>query len=276
MALALAAMVATTTFAHADALGVTSSGQLGFSGGGVTTNTTAYTWANNNCLGAACGTTPAPPGILGYNFVFSSWATTLTGAGASTGESGNVGFVGTSLQYDPGCTASCSVLALEADNYGRAPVDLTLGGLTSGDTYSLTFGWDEDQQLASTCQGTAGCSGNYEADLGVTNVGGSTAINALYVDAAGAAQTDQTFTQPWTGETVTFVANGTSEELAFLAGSDLTSQVPAFALVDNFAVAQVTTPPIPEPNSLLLLSTGLLGLGGFLRMRIKSGAASRA
>jgi hypothetical protein len=51
-------------------------------------------------------------------------------------------------------------------------------------------------------------------------------------------------------------------------------QVPAFALVDNLSFT--VTPPVPEPNSLLLLSTGLLGLGGYMRMRYKSGVAAKA
>jgi hypothetical protein len=63
--------------------------------------------------------------------------------------------------------------------------------------------------------------------------------------------------------------------LSFLASDpNGQNQVPAFALIDNLSFTVTST--VPEPNSLLLLSTGLLGLGGYLRMRSKSSAASKA
>jgi hypothetical protein len=52
------------------------------------------------------------------------------------------------------------------------------------------------------------------------------------------------------------------------------AQDPAFALLDNLSFT--VTSPVPEPNSLLLLSTGLLGLSGYMRMRSKSGVAAKA
>ncbi len=187
-ALALAAMVATTTFAHANSLTVATSGQIAIgsptaSTPGVITNVVgppSFTYANTPCSGATmCGGLANPS--TGYNFGYTNWASFLSGA---TGVSGTVGFVGTSTQFDPNCTAACSVLALEADNYGRSAVDLTLGGLTSGATYTLHFDWVEDQQSEATCGGADGpCSGNYEANLTVNNVGGAT-VSDTYMDAA--------------------------------------------------------------------------------------------
>ena len=72
--------------------------------------------------------------------------------------------------------------------------------------------------------------------------------------------------------------------LSFLAGGTPTgaNQEPAMTLLDNISVSEGTPiipppppPPLPtpEPNSLLLLSTGLCGLGGFLRYRVKKSEA---
>jgi hypothetical protein len=266
MALALAAMVATTTFAHADGIGVTTSGQVGLpqTGSGSTPGVTSTAWANTDCAGAACGGNAS--GSLGYNFAYTSIATAKSGA---TGSAGTVG-MDSATTTDSLCT-TCTLLALEADNYSRAAMTDTITGLTNGTAYSLTFDFAEDQQSTATCGGN--CNGPFEAQLGVTNIGGAS-VNSSFVLLGGAQQTTQTFASGWNSETINFTASGTSEELAFLAGSNLTTQIPAFALIDNFNLTP--TPPVPEPNSLLLLSTGLLGLGGYMRMRSKSGAAIKA
>jgi hypothetical protein len=277
MALALAASVSTTTFAFADGIGVTNSGQVGIpqnAASALTPGVTNSSWANTTCSGTACGGNSS--GSLGYNFAYTTVASAKAGAEGDSGPSPS-GIVGmdAATTVDGLSTAGTSLLALEADNYSRAAMDFTMNGLTNGVSYTLTFDFAEDQQSTATCGGQ--CNGSYEAQLNVTElVGGAISGSGVAVNIGGAAQGTQTFAG-WTAESITFTASGTSEELAFLAGSDIVpaQQVPAFALIDGFTVAP-TPPGVPEPNSLLLLSTGLLGLGGFLRMRIKSGSATKA
>jgi hypothetical protein len=67
----------------------------------------------------------------------------------------------------------------------------------------------------------------------------------------------------WQLENLTFTPTSTSEVLSFLAVGT-PSGVPPFALLDG-----VTVSAVPEPASLALLSTGLIGLGGYVRSRFK-------
>jgi hypothetical protein len=117
--------------------------------------------------------------------------------------------------------------------------------------------------------------------MGATSDALSVALNG------GTAQTtssvsvmNQGFSGWQTGVSDTFTASTTGTEiLSFLASGTPTglNQEPAMTLLDNIDVSQNSGPPppmTPEPSSLLLLATGLLGLGGLVRYHFKKSEAT--
>jgi len=284
MALALAAMVATTTAAHASSIGIgidpvgtthncggsctdqsfqiTSGGTYGTVGTGVT----GATWSSASSS---------------YNFAYTGYAatqSTVSTPGGAYGVDQYVAMDASTVNNSP----TSGILALDADYSGNVgTVTLTLADLTASTTYSLTYDVEETQQLWSpgnngspqgSCTGGSStfCDTPFQAGLTVSGTGGA---NEIYDPAGEPAGQDAS---AWVAETFTFTtgASQTNEVITFDPTSTDTTNVPAFALVDSVVLS--TTSPVPEPNSLLLLSSGLLGLGGFLRMRSKNSAAAKA
>jgi hypothetical protein len=142
-----------------------------------------------------------------------------------------------------------NVVALDSD-FGQGNITQTLHGLTTGDLVTLTFDFAGAQQT-----GFSGASTDYLA----VSLGGQT------IDTQTLNNASQSFTG-WNSESLTFTATGTSEVLSFFAVGT-PSGVPSFALLDNVSGTETPNSPVPEPGSLALLSTGLIGLGGFVRSR---------
>jgi hypothetical protein len=126
----------------------------------------------------------------------------------------------------------------------------------AGKTYTVSFDWAGTQQTGFVYSTT---------DMLQVALGGDPVQDTAMITVA-----QQGF-NGWYDVTDTFTASTTgTEQLSFLDVATTvghTSQEPAFALVDNISVS--TPSATPEPSSLMLLSTGLMGLGGFVRSRVK-------
>ena len=64
--------------------------------------------------------------------------------------------------------------------------------------------------------------------------------------------------QPWTQQTMTFLATGTSQALTFLAGGT-PNGAPPVVLLDGITVTEV----VPEPSSFLMMAGAMLALVAF-------------
>ena len=217
---------------------------------GTSGNTVSNELSNGSYAGAGITgwTTNTPTGA--YNIVYVPGS---TAANTSYG-TGNVTLQG-SPATDGGSLASGNFVALDSDfpyPTGEAPISQTLS-LISGDTYSLTFSYGADEQVGYN--GTP-----FDTKLNV-GIGGATTV----VDVPSSLVLGT-----WHTDTIDFTASSASELLSFLANGG-PSGIPSFVILDNVVVTNTTpTPPvIPEPGSLVLLSTGLLGLGSVVRARFK-------
>jgi hypothetical protein len=227
--------------------------------------------ANNFQLNANGGSVPnvtntSTGGILGYNFIYASIPQATIGPGASTNTSSGTPVVtlDTATTADTGDSQDGGYfLALDSD-YDVSPIDIGVS-VTAGQTYTVTFDWAGTQQQ--------GYSGSSTDQLQVA-LGGAAAQDA----AATPISVSSEGFNGWFAETLTFTATTSeSDALSFLAIGTPSgvNQDPAMVLLDNIDVSTTTTTPTPEPSSLILLATGLLGMGGFLRWRFyKSEAKS--
>jgi hypothetical protein len=251
-ALALAAMVSTSAHAASFAISPNQSGQLGFGG------TTAAGFANTSTGGQ-----------IGYNFVYTSVA-------ASKGSTGNVGNQGAvdldaATITDPNNQVGAGFLALDGD-FQTSAVILSLTGLQANTQYSLQFDFAATQQLFSVNAAAYGSCANIPAnnilcdspfDAGVTVAANGSTIGSVSEGTIATPLAPQSF-GGWESVTYNFIAASSGNEQISFTGTGFAQNVPSFALVDGI---NVNVNPAPEPNSLILLGTGLAGLGGLVRSR---------
>jgi hypothetical protein len=208
---------------------------------------------NGNLTGWTNGTDGS--GDNAYNFNFGSISQAKGAGAADEYGAGDHVILDPDTVADPNCIG-CAFLGLDSD-YHTGWISATISGLTIGATEVLTFDFAGTEQTGYT-----GASTDF---LGVTFGGVSKSTSSVSVASQGFSG--------WSTASFTFTASAAQETLTFLAGGtqQFTGNEPAFALVDNIAITQTTPSPTPEPSSLMLLSTGLMGLGGFVRSRIKKG-----
>jgi hypothetical protein len=229
--IASVAVAAFTLSAHADPIIVN---------GSFSTTTNGYGEIGDNANTNVTGWT-----TNGYNFVFNT-------SNATTGVNGSAGSV---ALWTPGngsnngFTASPNggnFLALDgAFEVGAVSQNVT--GLTVGDQETITFYYAGAQQDGFTGATTEGLTVSFGND--------SDPLTTLDNVSHG-------FTG-WQEASVTFTASSTSEVLSFLANGTPNGE-PPMTLLDGVSISQS---PVPEPGTLTLLGTGILGLGGMVRRR---------
>jgi hypothetical protein len=184
-----------------------------------------------------------------YNYVFTS------GTATAFGQYNTLTLAdGSAIGNSP---AGGNFIGADGD-YGTGAITQTISGLKVGAPATVSFWWGAAQQSGasgSTTQywqvslcPTGGCTAGETADTATVNL-----ANASF--------------SGWMQATMTFIPTSTSEVLSFLA---VGTGSPPFVLLDGVSVTN------PEPASLAIMLTGLLGLGGMSRLRRRSAQRRRA
>ena len=118
----------------------------------------------------------------------------------------------------------------------------TVGGLTAGTDYELSFYWAEANLTGNSAPTTSAWSINFGSETGST-VGTSVASNGF---------------NGWLSYTQTFTASSANQTLSF---SPTGSGTGGFALLDGVSMTEVTI-PVPEPSTYALgaIATGIMGI----------------
>lgn len=128
----------------------------------------------------------------------------------------------------------------DGDPEFSSAITQTINGLAVGATYVLTFSQAAGQQ--------DGFKGPTTEQWQVT-FGNQTKLSTLFSLPEGG-------TGPWQAQTMSFIANATSQVLSFLA-SGTPSGAPPISFLDGVSLVQA----VPEPVTVSLLGVGLVGLG---------------
>ena len=133
--------------------------------------------------------------------------------------------------------------------WNTGKLEQTISGLSIGDSYTLTFYSAGAQQY--------GYTGDTSTRWGVT-LGGNPVQYTSWINVGS------TGSSAWTAQSMTFIADGSSAVLSFLADGT-PSGLPPMALLDGVSL---TLTVVPEPSTYAAVAGGLLVLVGVARRRM--------
>ena len=186
------------------------------------------------------------PGTANSSYTF------LYGPGTADTTTGVPGVYGNNALWGPGNGSANGFPSTSPDggyfiaqdsDFQKSPIQQTISGLTPGNSYTVSFYWAAAQQY--------GFNGPNQSQWQVT-LGGTTQSTAF------ASISSHGF-QDWTYQSFTYTATSSSELLSFFANGS--PAVPPFALLDGVSLNAST----PEPGTMTLMASGLLGVVGFAR-----------
>lgn len=208
-----------------------------------TTNGPNFQFDNNT---VATGWTSTNNNNDAYNFIFAPGAADTTGA---TGQFGNLQLWGPNNGSNNGLPATSPTGGnfVAADGaFQNGAISQTINGLTVGNSYTVSFWWAGAQQESFTGATT---------EQWQVSLGGQTQSTAVVNNA------DHGFTG-WMAQSFTYTATNSSEVLSFFAVGT-PNGVPPFVLLDGVTLNADSS--VPEPGTLALVGSGLLGVVGFAR-----------
>ena len=155
--------------------------------------------------------------------------------------------------------------------YRVGPLSQVVSGLTSGQTYAVSFEWAGAQQSGFNGATTESWTVSLGAP-GLTGVASASIPGALTTPVVDDNSHSAT---PWMSQTFDFTATGASETLYFLA-TGTPNGVPPFSLLGDVTMTAV---PVPEPKASAgwtLLFVMLTMAGNWVRHRYQNKSAASA
>ncbi len=208
-----------------------------------TTDSNLANWQFTGCNSSNCGFSF----LANSNFATNGWY---------DAQDGHISTAGGSVGAIPGGGNAF----LSDANYGTQVIYQAVSGLKVGDSYTVAFYQASFEQSGYT----GGFTSNWTVGLG----------NGTFTAANYGTQSSGTMTVPsggatgWTQQTLTFVANATTETLGFFASASSGAN-PPFLLLDGVSLTDNAVSPtsVPEPASFVLAGVGLLGTLAVRRRR---------
>ena len=135
-------------------------------------------------------------------------------------------------------------------------------GLGTDASYTERFGQVINNLTVGQSYTVSWYAGNFGYSAAANSYLGQNAINVLIDGASIGSGTQLAVGSNWYQQSLTFVANASSQQLAFT----LATPEKAYMSIDGIAI-QTATAPVPEPGSWALMGLGLLAVGVVARRR---------